>query len=263
MSEALEEAVNPTPDLDSGRRAFAEFVSRLPRAGRIVGAHDVDADGVSAGVVWQRAMERLRFTRATRFVPDRERNVWTPANRQRITDARPDALFVMDMGSQATPVIPGAPTCFVDHHRPEGVPPGDTLVSAYSWDPIPTTSLLMWELCQPLADVSDLDWVAAVGVVGDLGERAPFPLLEAAKKKYTAKYLKEATALVNATRRSSHPDPEAAVQALLSHPDPKSLVLSTASEVATLRAAREEVKAAMEEAKKAAPTFAGQVALIP
>lgn len=261
MSE-LEPAVNPTPDLETAQYAFAAFIGRLPQDGRIVGLHDVDADGLSAGALWQRALERLGFASVTRLVPDRERNAWTPGNRATVEAAHPDALFVMDLGSQPTPVVPGVPTCFIDHHRPEGVPGGDTLVSAYAWDPIPTTSLLVWDICRPLIDISDLDWLAAVGLVGDLGERAPFPLLESAKKKHTAKYLKEATALVNAPRRSSRPDPEAAARALLSHPDPRALVNSGGPDVAVLRAAREEVKAAMEEAKKAAPVFAGKVALI-
>jgi len=195
-------------------------------------------------------------------VPDRERSPWTPANRARAAAAAPDALFVMDLGSRGEPVLEGVPTCFVDHHRPEGVPPGATLVSAYTWDPIPNTSLLTWELCAGVADVSDLDWVAAVGVLSDLGDRAPFDMLAAAKKKYTAKYLKEATALVNAARRASHYDPEAAARALLAHDDPKSLVLSASDDVASLRAAREEVKAALHEAKKGAPMFAGDVALL-
>ena len=255
-------APNPTPDLDTARRALADFLAPLSHDSRLVGLHDVDADGLSAGALWQRALERLGFASVTRLVPDRERNAWTPANRATVAAARPDALFVMDLGSQPTPVAPGAPTCFLDHHRPEGVPDGDTLVSAYQWDPIPTTSLLVYDVFSPITDLADLDWLAAVGVLGDLGERAPFPLLESARKKYTAKYLKEATALVNAPRRSSHPDPQAAARALLAHPDPRSLVNSDSADVAILRAARDEVKAAMEEAKKAAPVFSGQVALV-
>jgi single-stranded-DNA-specific exonuclease len=45
----------------------------------------------------------------------------------------------------------------------------------------------MWQLLQPLIDVEDLDWVAAIGTVSDLGEKAPFDLIAQAKKKYMAK----------------------------------------------------------------------------
>jgi single-stranded-DNA-specific exonuclease len=168
----------------------------------------------------------------------------------------------MDLGSRSEPVIPGIPTCFIDHHYPEGVPEGDTLITAYRWDPIPNTSLLIWELCQAMADISDLDWIAAIGTLSDLGDRAPFELLNSAKRKYTAKYLKETTALINAARRSSYYDPEIAARALLNHSSPKALVDSTSVDVQHLRDAREEVNMALNEARKAAPTFAGNVALI-
>jgi len=253
--------VNPTPTFAAAQQAFTAFVDAMPTTARIVAMHDADADGVTAGVVWQRALERRGFL-PQRIIPDRERNAWTVSNRARLQAAQPDYLFVMDLGSQSQPVIPGVPTCFIDHHHPEGVPPGDTLISAYSWEPIPNTSLIVYDLCSSLADIADLDWIAAIGIVSDLGDRAPFELLTAARKKYTAKYLKEATALINAVRRASHYDPEAAACALLNHTDPKSLVNSTAPEVEKLRSARAEVKIALDEARKAAPVFAGNVALV-
>jgi single-stranded-DNA-specific exonuclease len=89
-----------------------------------------------------------------------------------------------------------------------------------------------------------------------------FEVLSAVKRKYKIKYLKEATVLINAARRGSTYDPEAAARALLQHPDPRTLVNSDADEVQQLRRAREEVKAAMDEAKKVAPVFAGRVALV-
>jgi single-stranded-DNA-specific exonuclease len=219
-------------------------------------------------VVWQRAMERLGYARLARLAPDRERNAWTPANRERVRAERPDRLFVMDLGSQPESVIKGVPTCFIDHHRPGegggsgGVAPGDTLITAYGWNPIPNTSLMVYDLYRERVNLDDMDWVAAVGTVSDLGERAPFPLVEAVKKKYTAKYLKEATALVNAARRASRYDPEAAARALLAHDSPRALVNSDDGDAQTLRSARDEVKAEMDRAKQAAPVFAGNVALV-
>ena len=253
---------NPTPDLDAARRALGAYFETIDKTARVVALHDTDADGVAAGVVWQRACERLGFVDVARVVPDRERNAWTLENRERVRQANPERLFVMDLGSQPQPVVEGIATCFIDHHRPGGALPGDTLISAYSWDPIPNTSLMIYDLFAPLVEIGDLDWVAAIGTLSDLGERAPFELLMNARKKYTAKYLKEATTLINAVRRASNPDPEAAARALLSHPDPRALVNSDSPDVAQLKEARREVKAAMEEAKKAAPRFSGPVALI-
>ncbi|MDX2232249.1 MAG: DHHA1 domain-containing protein [Leptolyngbyaceae cyanobacterium bins.349] len=251
-----------TPDLNAAHHPFQTFVAGIPKSAAVVALHDSDADGVTAGVVWQRALERAGFERVVRVMPDRERNAWTPANRERIASTNPDFLFVMDLGSQAEPVLKGVPTCCIDHHHPEGVPPGDTLITAYTWNPIPNTSWLVWRLCQQIADVSDLDWIAAVGTLSDLGDRAPFDLLTTAKRKYTAKYLKEATALINAARRAALYQPEIAATALLNHVNPKELVNSSSPEVEQLRQNREEVKRELEAARKVAPVFAGKVALL-
>jgi ATP-dependent DNA ligase I len=258
----LENNINQTPTLEAARDTFQAFVARIQPDKSVVVLHDSDADGVTAGVVLQLALSRAGFENVKLVAPNRERNAWTPANRERVTAAAPDSLFVLDLGSQSEPVIAGVPTCFIDHHRPEGVPPGDILISAYSWEPIPNTSLLVWELCSSLTDVSDLDWIAAIGTVSDLGEKAPFEMLAVAKSRYTAKYLKEASALINSARRASQYNPEVAVRALLTHDSPRSLVNSNTQEVEQLREARKEVQAAMEQAKKAAPIFSGNVALV-
>ena len=254
--------LDPTPTFDAARHAFNAFFDSLARGARTVALHDSDADGVTSGVVWQRAFERAGFAQVMRVVPDRERNAWTPANRERVRACAPQSLFVLDLGSQEEPIIENVPTCFIDHHRPEGVPPRATLISAYSWEPIPNTSLLVWTLCAKITDTSDLDWIAAIGTLSDLGDRAPFEMLAVAKRKYRIKYLKEATVLINAARRGSTYNPEVAARALLQHKDPHALVNSDTDEVQQLRFAREEVKAAMYEAKKAAPVFAGRVALV-
>lgn len=254
--------INPTPTLPSARDAFRTLLACIERSKSVVVLHDSDADGVTAAVVLQLALSRAGFEKVTLVVPDRDRNAWTPANRSRVQAAFPEHLFVLDLGSQSEPVIAGVTTCFIDHHRPEGVPPGDTLISAYTWSPIPNTSLMVWELCQEIAEVSDLDWIAAIGTISDLGEKAPFEMLTIAKSKYTAKSLKEASALINAARRASHYDPEVAVRAMLSHSDPRSLVNSQSAEVEHLRRARAEVNAALSEAKKAAPVFSENIALV-
>ncbi len=49
---------------------------------------------------------------------------------------------------------------------------------------------------------------------------------------------------------------------MLNYPTPRDLVNSDSDAVQKLRDAREQVKAEMEEAKKAAPVFAGNIALI-
>ena len=248
--------------IEVARGEFQEFVGGRNANDQTIILHDSDADGVTAGVCLEIALKRKGFRQVARVVPDRQRNAWTERNRARVREHNPQSLFVLDLGCAGEPVIENVPTCFIDHHRPEGVPPNGVLISGYTWQPIPNTSLMVYELCRAMADVDDLEWIAAVGTFSDLGERAPFEIVERAKGRYTAKWLKEATALVNASRRSSLYDPEAAARALLAHDSPRALVESTSEDVKGLRRAREEVKSAMNEAKRAAPTFSNNVALI-
>ena len=251
-----------TAYLPSAQAAFAAFVAALPRDARTLVFHDFDADGVTAGVVLQIALQRLGFTGVQRFAPTRDRDAWSEANRTLIAGVRPDALFVLDLGSRDTALIHGVRTCLIDHHRPDGAPPGALLITAYTWDPIPNTSLIVYDLCAPLVALEDADWIAAIGALSDLGERAPFPLLAAVRKRYTMSDLKEATALVNAARRASESQPETAARALLTHRSARELVRSDSPDVQALRSAREEVQRAMAEAKKAAPKFSANVALV-
>lgn len=50
-----------TSNLNSAHQAFQSFVNRISRTASVVAMHDSDADGVTAGVVWQRAFERAGF----------------------------------------------------------------------------------------------------------------------------------------------------------------------------------------------------------
>jgi single-stranded-DNA-specific exonuclease len=247
--------------IEAAREAFAGFVDRRDRLSSTVILHDFDADGVTAGVVLQRALERAGFTDVVRVIPTRERDAWAKSNRALLAAHEPGALFVLDLGSRDEPLA-DVPTCIIDHHRPDGTPPGALLISAYTWEPIPNTSILVYDLCGAIADVTNLDWIAAIGVLSDVGEKAPFPLLAEVRKRHSMKDLKEATALVNAARRASGYRPEVAARALLEHSSARELVTSTGEDVAWLREARAEVQRELTEAKKAAPRFSGNVALV-
>lgn len=253
---------NPTPDIETARQDLRLFLDSCGRGEKIACLHDLDADGIAAGVLWQRAMERLGYTNLWRLAPGPERNAWAEPSRQSLAALEPRKLFVLDLGAQPVQVLAGVPTCFIDHHRPEGAHPDDTLITAYGWNPIPNTSLLIYDLCEGMVDLSDLEWIAAIGTLSDLGEKAPFEIIGRVKKAFTAKYLKEATTLVNAPSRFAEYDVDAAARALLGHKSPRELVSSGSSDVKVLVEARARVKSEMDAAKKAAPKFSGRAALI-
>ena len=223
-------------------------------------ACDADADGMTAGVLLETALRRLGHTSVQRFLPDRSRNVWRPGMRERLRRQNPERLFVLDLGIRPEPVLAGLPTCYIDHHALEGQPPEGLVISSYHWPQAVNTSALVWELCRPLVDLADRDWIAAIGVIGDLQERHAGALLTDVKQKYGLRSIREIVALVNAGRRIS-PDLAALACTLLAeHDDPRTFLKAAAAK--PLHEARQELQRALDEAKRVAPVFSGHVALV-
>ena len=113
-------------------------------------ACDADADGMTAGVLLEATLRRLGHASVQRFLPDRTRNVWRPGTREQLRRLKPERLFVLDLGIRSEPVLTGLPTCYIDHHAPEGAPPEGLVISSYYWLQAVNTSALVWELCRPL-----------------------------------------------------------------------------------------------------------------
>lgn len=242
--------------------AFQGFLNHLNPANPTTILCHSDADGVAAGAILYRALQRLDFANLTMLVTGKGANAYTPQTRERVADTKPAALFVLDLGCLQDPVVPGVPTCFIDHHRPLGVPPEGVLISSYTWRPIPNSALLVYWLCAEIIPCEDLLWIAAIGTLSDLGDKAPFSVIAQAKKVYKAKWLHEATSLVNAGRRSSSGDAETALRAILAAQHPREIVEGASPEARKLAEYRAEVTTALEEGKKAAPKFSSQVALV-
>lgn len=246
---------------DAARADFEAWLSARERDERIVILHDSDADGVSAAVVARRALAASGFTNLVLIAPNRERDAWTESNRAAVRAAAPTALLVLDLGSRSQPIA-AAPHCLIDHHRPEGVPDDGVLISGYSWEPAPNTSLIVRECVDSLHSSGVLDWIASLGILSDLGDQAPFPILKRVRDEWPITTLREITSLVNAARRGSTHQPEVAVRLVESSDDPSELVRSESEELRILRDARAEVKGEMDNARKAAPLFSGNVALV-
>lgn len=238
---------------------FTAFLQDGARRRQLI-ACDADADGMTAGVLLETTLRRLGHASVQRFLPDRSRNLWRPGMREQLRRLNPERLFVLDLGIRSEPVLAGLPTCYIDHHAPEGAPPEGLVISSYHWPQAVNTSALVWELCRPLVDLSDRDWIAAIGAIGDLQERQAGALLADVKRKYGLRPIREIVALVNAGRRISPELAALACTLLARHDDPRRLL--QAAEADPLHEARQELQRALAEAKRVAPVFSGHVALI-
>jgi single-stranded-DNA-specific exonuclease len=186
----------------------------------------------------------------------RGENPWSTTMAAELAARSSGGLIVADLGLRAQAVRPGTPTVVIDHHVPTGDAGGAVLISGYRLDPTPATSLLAWWCAAGLGPVDDLLWLAAIGIIGDLGDKAPFPALAEARRRYGATVLREAVSLLNAPRRAGHGDAAPALALLLKADGPKDIVAGAHPETALLRAARDEVQAALAEGRRAPPRFA-------
>jgi single-stranded-DNA-specific exonuclease len=136
------------------------------------------------------------------------------------------------------------------------------MISGIEMEPVPTSSLLAYWCASVIAEVDDLLWIAALGIIGDMAEKSGFPEMEEARKQYGITALREATALLNAPRRSATGDARPALDLLMKAKGPKAILSGEHPETALLQAAREQVKLDLDAARRVPPKVKGDVALI-
>lgn len=249
----------PAAVLAKGRR----FLEEMAAGARVTIVPDGDADGLCAGVLLERVL-RARGVEPSFVLAAKGENVHAASFRARLAATAPARVVVLDTGSRGAEILPGVPLLLVDHHRPQGFPPGAVVVSAFGHAPVAPTSLLTLELVRPIAGAGNVleenEWLGVVGGIADMGEPEARARIE---KRYGKKNVSETIALVNAPRRSSSHDVAAALEALRAAAEPADIAKGRVPVVERLRTARAEVNAEMTRWGRAAPKFAGRIAIIP
>lgn len=252
-------------ELAQARKQFDAFVTDLNPSHPVTILCDGDVDGLGAGVTLHEHLVQRGISAEKLAVlhPAKGENAFTPSTRGYVIRTHPRALFVLDLGISERRIIHTIPTLFVDHHHPTGQPPDAVTLTGYNWDPIPTSSLLTYLLCNSdAATPSDIAWKASIGNMGDLGPE--HPILTQAAKAQKLKWIREATTILNAGKRSRlYPQAEA-FRALLAAPSAQQIAEGDTPALTLLKTCRAEVKEALNEAKKLAPKFSKkeQVALL-
>lgn len=253
----------PDPALQPLAEPFRGFAAQLAPGRPVAVLCHSDCDGLAAGAILAKSLERAGHAVAVE-VTGKGGSAWAPDIAPRLAKHDPQALLVADLGCRGQPVLPGVPTAFIDHHKPEGIPAGALLVTGYGTEPTPTSGQLALECGALLADVADLDWIAAISVLSDLGDDAPFALLTDVRKNHKITHLRDATALLNAARRSATGDATPAMRLLMTATGPHDILKGGHPETEQLKAMKAEVSAAFAEAKRQPPRIAkaSNVALI-
>ena len=245
----------------AAREAMSAALAGFDGDGPIAVVSHFDADGLASAAILLRAL-RVAGRAAEPLVVGKSASPWDGEMPARIAALQPCGLILADLGTRPEPVLPGCPTLVIDHHVPTGAPADAVLISGNGLDPEPTTALLAWWAAAALGDAEDLLWLAAIGLIGDMAEERGFPELERAQARWGKTALRDATSLVNAPRRTAAADSGPALRLLLAGDGPKAITKGTDPDAAALHAAKAEVRAAMDEAKRVAPMIVGDVALL-
>jgi single-stranded-DNA-specific exonuclease len=222
-------------------------------------AHN-DADGLSAAALFTRALEADGRTVRVRIV-GRGEGAYTDEMRAELAGEPAGGIIITDLGLRAVGPKPGTPTLVVDHHLPQAAPDGIEVIAGHGFDPIPTSSLLAYWCAGEIADAEPWLWLAALGLIGDMADQAGFEEMEAARR-YGITALRDAASLVNAPRRSASGDASPALRLLLAADGPKAITKGDSADAQALRAAKAEVKAELDVARRIGPKVVGETALI-
>ncbi len=255
------EIVTEYPELAEAQNQFEQFVRAIGPAGLVVMLCDGDVDGLGAATVLWHYLHTVGFEENRLHVlqPGKGENAFTTATCQVVAELKPVALFVLDLGIRNQEIVPGVPTLFVDHHHSEGEPPNSVVLTGYQWRPVPTSSLLTFLLCNAHDSVRPKAWAAAIGNLGDLGPEQSD--MQTAIREQKQKWLREATTLLNAAKRSSRPEIgcAAAFRVLRDALSARAIVEvqgeGESADIALLHQLKSEVQTELAQAKRIAPKF--------
>ena len=255
----LPKSLDPVDPRAAAGRLFRDWLARVPADAPMLVLGHFDADGLSAVAILVRALERAGRIAAERLVGKGE-NPWSPELRAELSARAPGGLIVTDLGVREGAPLPGTPTVLIDHHVPTGAPGDALVISGNGLAPEPTSALLGFWCAAAIGPADDLLWLAAIGLIGDMAEG--FPELDEANARYGKTALKDAVSLINAPRRTAAADATPALTLLLQGDGPKAVTKGTAPENQALHAAKAEVKAELDAARRVAPKVRDGVALI-
>ncbi len=256
--------------LEVGDR-FLAWLADLPmgKASRLYVVCDFDGDGLPAGALLLRALREAGYTSVEGECRRKGESAWGEEIggrlRERADAEGIDGLLVTDLGSRDGDVLAGVPTLLLDHHRPIGQPAGSTLITAYGTGDeagdgkdVATSGLLCWWCARALcgeAKATEWLWLAGISVLSDLGDKALFEELAAAKARFGGGALRDATSLLNAPRRTSEGRADAALALLMKADGPKDVTSGKFEETSELLRAKDEVGEALAYARKQPPRF--------
>ncbi len=173
--------MNPLPIKDTATfQRFTQFLQQQKvKKENLLLIHDVDADGLSSGRILQEGLRQLGVKVRYRFAAYDRTKLFGDFLLEFIQKRRIAAIFITDLNLLATNystpkhLLQNKTFIVFDHHEaPQEVDPNIIYfhpLLTYGY-PVPSqycTTKLVYDLLSEFADLSELDWIAAIGVVAD------------------------------------------------------------------------------------------------
>lgn len=238
------------------------FIEEIKPGSRVALIMDTDADGLSGARIIEYVLQK-KGVEVVPIFPQKGEWAYSEATVREVGKAKPQYIIAVDTGSAAANPYAPVPTLVIDHHHPlGGEPEGVVFCSAFGRKPAETASLIAYLIGKELADLREIEWVALLGVMGDLGDTKEFPYLEPLVKKFPKTHVRKAVSLINAARRASAGDAGTAYEVIKQAHSPKEIVEGDSPLIEELQRYKAEVQEELTKAQRARPYFAGENVLI-
>lgn len=248
-------------DLEQSIKGFKTEIENIRREKRVVILSHVDADGVSAGVLTLRVLKENGFNVIDLLYPFKGENGFSDSVIERVLDKKPDAVFILDLGSYRKDFKDVERVILIDHHKPEGVVENGVLFTSFPPPPYISASFLSFLLFDGIG-FSPLDFLGAIGEAGDFGtDVKDVPSYEEILKKYKKKWISHVASLINAARRIPEFDISTSIKYLMKANKFSDLLTET-EEKKLLEDYRERVNKEVNLWKRTRPKFSPPIALI-
>ncbi|MBD3303638.1 hypothetical protein GF343_00685 [Candidatus Woesearchaeota archaeon] len=178
---------------------FKKFITSITLEDRVAVIHHTDPDGVCSGVIMAKVVERVRGKKIDlRHNQKGSVHVMTPETLKLLKSKKINKVIITDLGTDENPeylkkIEKFADILIIDHHKIYNKLSSKKIVFikpqlVCDVDPARyAASKLCYDLSMLATIVSDLDWVAAVGSIGDIAVKPWTAWLNRVFRRYRIK----------------------------------------------------------------------------
>lgn len=171
-----------------GFKQFTKFIKSIKKTDKTVMAYDKDGDGVTAVTQALVALKRMKIESEAHPFERADITAFT----NELKNLKPTHVVIFDISaenySEIFESLPKVKFMIIDHHKRYGQPKNALIIKPDNLDSkrdpagYPTAKMA-YDLFMKIVDISDLDWVASIGIISDAGYPSWKSFVDKAMKK--------------------------------------------------------------------------------